>query len=75
MIDLIDGNNKPISEERSKDDVLIPKGFINIKKMYKGREYKEIDEYVGVWVDTGELFKLEDINGIYKNGETIPYKK
>lgn len=66
-------DNRPQSPDIQSEPKVVPKGFVNIKptkpikneglpfNVYKGRVYKKLDNQYGMWADTGEVFRLENI--------------
>ena len=67
-IEVIDNKKQPISND-TRGDIPIPKGFAPLPKKknkgtmgnYKGRIYKVLDDYRGVWCDSGTLFPLSEL--------------
>lgn len=66
-------DNRPVSPLVQEDPKPIPKGFVNIKKtvpvkkegkdfnVSNFRPYKKLDNYYGMWADTGEVFRLDSL--------------
>lgn len=66
-IQVIDKNNKPVSNDIQKETIHVDKKFVNLEHKNtdqgkllsrNGRLYKKIDNQIGMWADTGELFRL-----------------
>lgn len=68
-IEIISLDNKPINKEVTKEPVIIPNKFVKITskpiisdsriKMRNGRVYKELGNGMGMFSDTGEVFRIK----------------
>lgn len=68
-VDIIGMDNKPINQEVQKEDVNIPKKFVNVKPtapkvveskilLHNGRVYKKLANGYGMYADDGSVFKI-----------------
>ena len=68
-IEIMSLDNKPINKEVTKEPVSIPNKFVKITskpiisdsriKMRNGRVYKELGNGIGMFSDTGEVFRIK----------------
>lgn len=66
-IEIMSLDNKPVNKEVTKEPVYIPDKFVKVTKpiisdsklkMRNGRVYKELGNGMGMWSDTGEVFRI-----------------